>query len=200
MGVSSEDFLQGGIEMMCRALVLARLGFEDRGSHSEKISWLEHELLEASGNLKQSLVTNTEYTEKLSREGAEREIVKGRAAELEWRVVEMAVKNARMKKVVEEADNKISVLYVKNSELKAEKGAVKTELDRNIDEILELLNQKNFQVVRQAHVLYSIIPSSGEFDPENEVFEGRILSRAEVRALESAAQPASTEGAEGEDQ
>jgi len=52
-----------------------------------------------------------------------------------------------MKKVVEEADNKISMLHAENSELKVEKGAIEAELDRNIDETLELLNQSFFQVV-----------------------------------------------------
>jgi len=101
---------------------------------------------------------------------------------------------------MEEADNKISVLHTENSELKAEKKAIKAELDRNFDETLELLNQSFFQVVRQAHVLYNGPPPSDDFDSENKVFECQILSRAEVKALESAAQPASTEGAEGEDQ
>jgi len=104
----------------------------------------------------------------------------------------MAVENARMKKAVEEADKKISVLHVKNSELKVEKGAVEAELVGNIDETFEMLNQSFFQAVRQAHVLYNGPPPSSDFDPENEVFEGQILLMAEVRTLESAAQPAMT--------
>ena len=83
---------------------------------------------------------------------------------------------------MEEADNKNSMLHAENSELKAEKGAVEAELDRNIDETLELLNQSFFQVVRQAHVFYNDQSPPGEFDPESKVFEGRILPRAEVRA------------------
>jgi len=52
----------------------------------------------------------------------------------------MAAENARMKK--------ISMLHVENSELKAEKGAVEVELDRNIDETLELVNQSFLLAVR----------------------------------------------------
>jgi len=59
----------------------------------------------------------------------------------------MEAENARMKKVVEEEDNKISVLHAENSELNSEKGAVEVELERNIDETLELLNQSFFEVV-----------------------------------------------------
>jgi len=59
--VPLDDFLCGNIEMMCRALVLARLGTEDQVNHAEEISWLKHELVKASGNLKKSLVANTEY-------------------------------------------------------------------------------------------------------------------------------------------
>jgi len=43
-------------------------------------------------------------------------------------------------------------------------------------------------------------PPTDEFDLEGEVFEGRILPRVEVKALESTTQPATTESAEGEDQ
>jgi len=59
----------------------------------------------------------------------------------------MVAENARMKKVVEEANNKISML-AENSELEAENGAIEAKPDRNIDETLELLNQSFFQAVR----------------------------------------------------
>ena len=53
-----------------------------------------------------------------------------------------------MKNVVEEADNKISVLHAKNSELKADKEVVEAELDKFFYDTLELLNQSFFQGVR----------------------------------------------------
>jgi len=181
-------------------LALAHLGSENWGHHTKEISRLEHELSEASGNLKQSFANNTKYAERLARADTKQEIVEGRVAELERQVAKMVTKMVHMKKVVEEENNKNSVLHAENSELKAEKGAVEAKLDRNIDETLELLNQSFFQVVRKAYVFYNGPPSSNEFDPEGEVFEGRILPRAKVRALESATQPAVIEGAEGEDQ
>jgi len=107
--------------------------------------------------------------------------------------------NAQMKKVVEGTYNKILVLHAENSEMKAEKETVKVKLDKNFDDTLELLNQSFFQAVRQANILYNGPPPSGDFEPENKLFEGPILSMAEVRALKRTTQPASTEGAEGED-
>jgi len=140
--------------MMCCALALTSLGSEDLGHHAEEISRLKHELSKASGNLNQSLAVNNKYVGRLDRTDVEREIVEGQATELE-RLAKMTTEMARMKKVLEEADNKNSVLYVENSELKAEKGAIEANLDRNIDKNLELLNQSFFQVIRQAHVLYN---------------------------------------------
>jgi len=105
---------------------------------------MEHELSEVSGNLKQSLTANTEYAERFARADAEREIAEGRATKLDLQVAEMAVENARMKKVVEKADNKSSMLHARNSKLKAEKGVVETELDMIINETLELRNQSFF--------------------------------------------------------
>ncbi|KAK7342750.1 hypothetical protein VNO80_25706 [Phaseolus coccineus] len=71
-----DDLLRGSIEMMCRAR--------------------EHELAKASRNLKQSLVANTSYEEKLVREVAEREIAEGRVATLECRLAEREVEVNRV--------------------------------------------------------------------------------------------------------
>lgn len=51
-------------------------------------------------------------------------------------------------------------------------------------------------------MLYGGPPTSGSFNPENEVFEGRIMPRAEARALAVPTKEklASTGEAEGEDQ
>jgi len=89
-------------------------------------------------------------------------------------------------------------MHAENSDLKAEKGAVEAELNRNINETLELLSQSFFQVIRQAHILYNGPPPSGEFHLQSEAFEDWILSRIEVRALERTVQLAKTKGAEGE--
>jgi len=129
---------------MCWALALNHLGYEDQSHHVEEISRLEHELSEASGNLKKSLVANTVYAERLARAEAEREIVEGRMAEVERQAANMASGVARLKKGMEEAANKNSVLGTEISELKAKKGAIEAELDRNFEETLELLNQSIF--------------------------------------------------------
>jgi len=51
--VPEDDLLQGGVEMICRGLVLTRLEANSRDRRVEEISCLEHELSEASGNLRQ---------------------------------------------------------------------------------------------------------------------------------------------------
>jgi len=71
---------------------------------------------------------------------------------------------------------------------------------KNFDDTLKLINQSFFQVICQTHVLYNGPPSSNDFDPEMEVFEGPIMSRDEVRALRSVAELAATEDVEVEDQ
>ena len=88
---------------MYRVLALTCLGSKDRSHHAEKISWLEHELSEASSNLKQSLVANTEYVERLARADVKWVIAKGRATELERQVAKLAAEMACMKKALLEA-------------------------------------------------------------------------------------------------
>lgn len=113
--------------------------------------------------------------------------------------MEKTTEIARLKKALEEADKKNSLLQAENSELLAEKVAVEMKLDINIDDTLVMLSQSFFQTVRQAHVLYKGPPSFDDFDPNMDVFEGQILSSSEVKTLKSATQPAPTEGAEDED-
>lgn len=127
---------------------------------------------------------------------AEREIIEAQATELEHREKERGAENAKLKK----AGNKILVLEAESSELQAEKEAIEDDLDKNIDDTLTMLSQCIFQVVCQAHVLYNGPPSSDEFEPNMDVFEGRILPSNKVQALQSATQPAPTEGAEDEEQ
>jgi len=53
----------------------------------------------------------------------------------------------RLKKDLEEAAHRNSVLETEVSELKTEKGVVEVELDMNFEEALELLNQSFLKVV-----------------------------------------------------
>jgi len=62
--VPEDDLFEGNIEMMCRSLILTCHGAGVRAWRVKEISRLEHELLEASGNLKQAMVANTTYEKK----------------------------------------------------------------------------------------------------------------------------------------
>jgi len=63
--VREDDLLQGGVEMICRGLVLTPLGADILGRRVEEVSRMEHEMSEASGNLRQAMDANTTYEKKL---------------------------------------------------------------------------------------------------------------------------------------
>jgi len=56
--VLEDDLLDEGVKTMCRGLILTRQGAEARRQHIEELSRLEHELHEASNNLKQVVNAN----------------------------------------------------------------------------------------------------------------------------------------------
>ena len=143
---------------------------------------------------------NSAYEGKLTREAAEREIVEARVAKLEQRERERVDEVAKLKQDLERTDNKISVLEAESSELRVEKEAVEADLDKTIEDNLVMLGQSFDQAVRQAHLLYNRALPFGNFDPNMDVFEGRMVSCEEMQALQSAARAAPTEGAEDEDQ
>lgn len=78
-----DDLLQGGVELICRGLVLTCLGADVRGRPVEEISRLEHVLSEASGNLRQAVDANTAYEKNLCDQAVENELDAARIAELE---------------------------------------------------------------------------------------------------------------------
>lgn len=92
---------------------------ENRDNYAEEISRLEHELSEASSNLKQFLFANSEYAENLAREVAEKEKAQQEAAEVEHQAVEMAAEVAQLKKLVGEGEGKISALDAEVTRLEA---------------------------------------------------------------------------------
>jgi len=67
-----------------------------------------------------------------------------------------------LKKVLEEVNNKNSILKTENSKLMSEKEAIEVELDKNIDDTLVMLGRSFFRAIRQAHVLYNGPPPSDE--------------------------------------
>jgi len=87
------------------------LGTQERERHAEEISRLEHEVGEGAERLRQALAANSDFSEKIAREAAERELAKQETVEasrrLEGMKVEMVrvvAENANLKKMVEERD------------------------------------------------------------------------------------------------
>jgi len=89
------------------------------------------------------------------------------------------------------------VLEAESLELRVEKAAIEANLDKTIDDTL-MLGQSFDQAIRQAHLLYNGPPPSGDFDPNLDVFEDRMVPCEEMRALTRAVWEAPTEGAEDE--
>jgi len=121
--------------------VLTHLGANIQGRRVEEISCLEHELFEASGNLRQVVDANTTYERKLVEQAAERELEAAWIAELERLELVRAVEIAQLKRALEEADHKMSSMEDDMSSLKKEKEAVDAELDKTIDKTMTLINQ-----------------------------------------------------------
>jgi len=102
---------------MCRSVVLVQSGIQGRERQAEDVSQLEHQLVEATEDLKQSLAANNELSASIAREAAERELAQKDAAEVRQRlaareaeVLRAATEIAELKKAVEERDEKLSVL------------------------------------------------------------------------------------------
>jgi len=188
---------------MCHSIVLVQLGIQERERHAEEISRLEHQLAEASGHLKQSLVVNTDLSNKMAQEAVERELAQREAAEAGHRLAavkaELArveAKNTELNKMVEERDEKLSSSVTELATLQAIKDKTEAELDRNFEETEELLKQSFLRAVRQAHVLYGGLPTSGAFDLDHEMYQDRLMPSAKASAL-AAQEAAPVEGETG---
>jgi len=110
---------------------MIQLGSQDRDRHAEEISWLEHELAEASCHLKQSLAANFEFSERLAREVAEKEKAQQGVVEAEPRLLEMVAEVARV--MVEERYEKLLSMATELAHLQAARDEVEADLDRNYD-------------------------------------------------------------------
>ena len=186
-------------------MVMIQLGCQERDRHAEEISRLDHQLIEAFGHLKQSLVANSDLSKRLDSEVAEKEKAQhevaeaGRClAEVEAEMARVVAENTQLKKMVEERDKKISSLATELTTLKAAKDEAEAELGHNFDHTDKLLKQSFLRAVRQAHVLYGGSPTSGAFDLDHKVYQGQIMPIAEIKALVKK-QVGSTEGKGDED-
>ncbi|XP_068484699.1 uncharacterized protein [Phaseolus vulgaris] len=189
-GVSPSDLLRSGLELMCRSIVLFQNGIQGRDRQADDVSQLEHQLAEATEDLKQSLAANNELLARIAREAAKRELAQKDAAEARQRLaareaetLRAAIEIAELKKMVEETDEKLSSSATELAALQAAKDQVEAELDQNYEESEELLKQCFDRAVRQAHVLYGGPPATGEFNIDCEVHQGRLVPSAEMGAL-----------------
>ena len=176
--VPDDDLLDGGIEMICRGLFLARRGADARRSRVEDISRLEHELQEAGHNLKQAMEANTTYEKKLCAQGAKLELRQQRVAELERADAEKAAEVILLRKALEDADRRARL---KEEEAVAESKArrvAEAEVLKTMEDIMVLIGQSFDLAVRQAEVLYGGPPPSGQFDQDIEVVDGRMVPAA----------------------
>ena len=201
--VSPSDLLKSGFELMCRSVVLFQSGLVGRERQAEEVSALEHKLSEANHDLEQSLAANTNLSALIATEAAEKELVRREAAEakrqLEAEKLRAAAEIANLRKLVEEKDGQLSASATEMAALQLAKEQAEVELDENYEEAEELLKQCFERAVRQAHVLYGEPPATGEFDLDSEVYQGRLMSSAEVAALTAQeTEPAGTEEGEAE--
>ena len=151
------------------------------------MSQLEHQLAEATEDLKQSLAANNDLSVRIAHEAAERELAQKDVAEarrlLEVEKLGAVAEIAEMKKLVVERDEKLSSSATELVALQATKDQVEAELDENYEEAEELLKQCFDRAVRQAHVVYGGSPTTGNFDLDCEVYQGQLVPIAEVAAL-----------------
>jgi len=182
--------MRSGLELLCRSVVLFEEGMLGRDRRAEEISLLEHRLTKASDNLKQSLATNSALSAEIAREGAEREIAQEEVAEAKRLLGEekaeklrVVAENASLKKLVEESNQKLSSSAKDLAALQAAKDEVEAELDKNYEDSEELLKQCFDRAVHQALVLYGGSPTSGDFNIDYEVYQGRLEPSSEVAAL-----------------
>ena len=162
--VSPSDLLRSGLELMCRSIVLVQNGIQGRDRQVEDVSQLEHELVEATKDLKQSLAANNDLSARIAQEAVEKELAQKDAAEarrhLEAEKLRAAAEIAELRKIVEEKDEKLSSSATVLAALQAAKDQAKAELDENYEESEELLKQCFDRAVRQAHVLYGGPPAA----------------------------------------
>ena len=166
--VPDDDLLDGGIEMICRGLVLARRGADARRSRVEDMSRLEHELQEAGQNLKQAVEANTTYEKQLCTQ----------AAELEKSDADKAAELVLLRKALEAADRRATLMEEEAVAEREGKKAAEAEVLKTMEDTMVLIGQSFDLAVRQAEVLYGSPPPSGQFDQDMEVVDGCLVPAA----------------------
>jgi len=176
--VPDDDLLDGGIEMICRDLFLARRGADARRSRVEDISRLEHDFQEAGHNLKQAVEANTTYEKKLCAQAAELELRQNRLAELEKADADKAAEVILLRKALEAADRRATLREEEAAAEREAKRAAEAEVLKTMEDTMVLIGQSFDLAVRQAEVLYGGPPPSSQFDQDMEVVDGRLVPAA----------------------
>jgi len=176
--VPDNDLFYGGIEMICRGLVLAHRGADVRRSRVEDISRLEHELQEVGHNLKQAVEANITYKKKLCAQAAELELRQNRLAELEKADADKAAEVVLLRKALQAADRQATLMEEEVAAERELKRTDKAEVLKTMEDTMVLIGQSFDLAVRQAEVLYNDPPPSGQFDQDMEVVDGRLVPAA----------------------
>ena len=133
------------------------------------------------------MAANNDLTTKIAKEVVERELAQNEATEarrqLEAEKLRAAAEITALKKLTEERAEKLSALVAEVAALQTAKDQIEAKLDENYEEAEELLKQCFERVMRQTHVLYGGPSTTGNFDLDCEVYQGRLMPSAEAAAF-----------------
>jgi len=142
------------------------------------MSRFEHELQEAGQNLKQAVEANTTYEKQLCAQAAELELRQNRLAELEKSDADKAAEVVLLRKALEAADSRATLMEEEAVAEREAKKAAEAEVLKTMEDIMVLIGQSFDLGVRQAEVLYGGPPPSGRFDQDMEVVDGHLVPAA----------------------
>jgi len=142
------------------------------------MSRLEHELQEAGQNLKQAVEANTTYEKQLCTQAAELELRQNRLAELEKSDADKAAELVLLRKALEAADRRATLMEEEAVAEREGKKAAEAEVLKTMEDTMVLIGQSFDLAVRQAEVLYGSPPPSGQFDQDMEVVDGCLVPAA----------------------
>jgi len=126
--VPEDNILDGGVEMMCRGLILTCRGAEAHRRRIEDLLRLEHQLQEAFNNLQQVVDANSEYERKLSSQVAELELGATRLAEVEKADADKAAEIVLLRKALEVAKRRGTLLEEEVASERNGRGAAEAEV------------------------------------------------------------------------
>ncbi|KAL9317950.1 hypothetical protein ACSQ67_014467 [Phaseolus vulgaris] len=118
---------------------------------------------------------NTTYEKRLCAQAAEPEPRRNRPAEPEKVDAEKGAEIARLRKALEAADHRVTLMGEEVAAEREGKKAAEAEVLKTMEDTMVLINRSFDLVVRQAAVLYDGPPPSGQFNQDMEVVDGRLV-------------------------